>query len=423
MGLPLRGGRRSKNTKKVVAVFATLLVATAGLTGHVSVVGRIPNRPRQLMDWERRRASLSEKAFKQRYRLSKASFETLNTKIHPHLAHAERRRGNQHVVPVELCLSMSLRWLAGGSYVDIADMHGVEPSTFYDLLWKTLEAIDKVEKLNFPIGNADALRGLSEGFYRNNHESLQGCVGALDGIAVRIRKPWLVDDSCPMTFYNRKGFFAVNVQAICDADCRVQWLSCVARGSTHDSTAWAFSSLSSKLEATPLPKGYWIAADDAYPASDQLLTPWPGKSLASEKDAFNYYQSSTRISIERTFGILHARWGVLWRPLTVSLDHALLVVRVCAKLHNICIDHAIVADEDPARILPHTRRTGGYRDRDANQADGLPYPLMQSDFGEELDENQQGRRRDLEHAPLRLRLTEHLAALGKVRPPLRQRRL
>ena len=47
----------TKNTKKVVAVFATLLVASAGLIGHVSVVGRIANRPRQLMDWERRRAS------------------------------------------------------------------------------------------------------------------------------------------------------------------------------------------------------------------------------------------------------------------------------------------------------------------------------------------------------------------------------
>ena len=56
MGLPLRGGRRSKNTKKVVAVFATLLVASAGLIGHVSVVGRIANRPRQLkpiwQQWE-----------------------------------------------------------------------------------------------------------------------------------------------------------------------------------------------------------------------------------------------------------------------------------------------------------------------------------------------------------------------------------
>jgi hypothetical protein len=215
-----------------------------------------------------------------------------------------------------------------------------------------------------------------------------------------------------MTFYNRKGFFAVNVQAICDGDCRFSWLSCVSRGSTHDATAWAFSSLSKQLQAEPLPYGMWIAGDDAYPASNQLITPWPGKRLPVSRDSFNYFQSSTRIAIERAFGILHARWGVLWRPLNTTLDHSLLVVRVCAKLHNICIDEAILAKEDPARIVPNLHRVA-YRD-DVNMLDGSPVPLFQSDFV--LEEDIAGRRRDLEVAPLRDRLTQELASLGRVRP-------
>ena len=38
-----------------------------------------------------------------------------------------------------------------------------------------------------------------------------------------------------------------------------------------------FGSLAQMLH---LPCGFFIAADDAYPASDQLLTPWPGKKLS-----------------------------------------------------------------------------------------------------------------------------------------------
>ena len=36
--------------------------------------------------------------------------------------------------------------------------------------------------------------------------------------------------------------------------------------------------------------------------------------------AFNNVLSSQRITIERSFGILVRRWGILWRPISYSLD-------------------------------------------------------------------------------------------------------
>jgi hypothetical protein len=228
---------------------------------------------------------------------------------------------------------------------------------------------------------------------------LPGCVGALDGIAIKIRKPWLQYDECPMTYYNRKGFYALNVQAICDSKYRFLWMSAKARGSSHDSTAWRLSSLSRRFDGEPLPLGYWIAGDDAYPASNQLLSPWSGKNHPVYKDSFNYYQSSKRIHIEQAFGIYVARWGVLHRSLICSLSHASLIVQVTMKLHNICMD------DGGARSESFCQATARYRDRDRDQPNGCPIPFNQADCH---TEDLTGRRRDLEKSDLRKGLTAHL---------------
>ena len=54
--------------------------------------------------------------------------------------------------------------------------------------------------------------------------------------------------------------------------------------------------------------------------------------------AFNNLLSSQRITIERAFGILVRRWGILWRPISFSLKKVSKIIRVCAMLHNICVD-------------------------------------------------------------------------------------
>ena len=45
------------------------------------------------------------------------------------------------------------------------------------------------------------------------------------------------------SFYCRKGYFAMNVQAMVDRNKRVVWRSILYRGSEHDSTAFKRSQL------------------------------------------------------------------------------------------------------------------------------------------------------------------------------------
>ena len=67
----------------------------------------------------------------------------------------------------------------------------------------------------FQTNNATALEQVSEGFAEQSRGVFQGCIGALDGIAIRIK----LSNSCliadPTAYFSRKGFYALNVQFLC----------------------------------------------------------------------------------------------------------------------------------------------------------------------------------------------------------------
>ena len=102
-------------------------------------IPRANRRFQHRMVWEQRLNSLTDRQFQRRYRIDKGGFAAILEKIKPHMPPRHRKSG----VPNELKLSMTLRWLAGGSYLDISDLHGVHPATMYRHVWQTMRAIDK----------------------------------------------------------------------------------------------------------------------------------------------------------------------------------------------------------------------------------------------------------------------------------------
>ncbi|KAK3275054.1 hypothetical protein CYMTET_16796 [Cymbomonas tetramitiformis] len=208
---------------------------------------------------------------------------------------------------------MTLRYLAGGHYLDIMHLHQVKShASFYKIIWHVVDVLimELDDLAEFPIDDPAKLKTLSDGFYELSGQVVRGCVGALDGIAFKIHKPIQDDSMNPMAYWNRKGFFAIVCQAIRDADARFRWFTATAQGSCRDSTAWQMTALAGALKVAGLRLGCWIAADDAYGNSDYLLCPYPGRRLDIPEDSFNYFQSKCRITIERAFGILVARWQI-----------------------------------------------------------------------------------------------------------------
>jgi hypothetical protein len=82
-----------------------------------------------------------------------------------------------------------LRVLCGGAYVDTADVHGVSESTVYTAFWESILVVNQVLTLSFDISNNEDMAALEQGFAEKTGHVLRGFIGAIDGIAIKIRKP------------------------------------------------------------------------------------------------------------------------------------------------------------------------------------------------------------------------------------------
>lgn len=91
-------------------------------------------------------------------------------------------------------------------------------------------------------------------------------------------------------------------QAVCNARYEIIAWTMNCPGSQNDRTAFKHSGFDTVLKT--MPPGCFIVGDAAYPASDRVLVPYPGTALTLSQDAYNFYQSQARISIEQAFGIM-----------------------------------------------------------------------------------------------------------------------
>lgn len=253
--------------------------------------------------------------------------------------------GRGGLIPGEVKAAISIRLLAGGSYLDLMPLYDISVSYIYVIFDEFLDWVLKA--FEFPLTkyitdeNWTALEALAEPFSYGSNGVFAGIIGALDGLAVRIRSPRLSEVSDPGNYYCRKGFFALNVQAICDRLKRFIWCYTSNKGSTHDSVAFSNSRLYSMLTdkaAVLEDKGFYLVGDSAYNLTPFLLIPYSTDEVRNDSsgmcDAFNFFLSSSRIFIECAFGELVMRWGILWRTLPYDLLKCQRIVQVCMLLHN-----------------------------------------------------------------------------------------
>jgi hypothetical protein len=237
--------------------------------------------------------------------------------------------------------------LAGASYLDLLVTYEVSFTKLYEFFHECIGWINVT--FSFPLveylkhENTTALTDISNGFSNKSEDIFSGFIGAVDGMAIQIKCPTTSNDEVPDpgNYYCRKGFYALNIQCICDSKKRIIWLSTGHKGSTHDSMAFSETKLNTLLQEK---KDYlykhrlFIAGDSAYPLFSYLIVPYPNAESNSFEDAFNYWHSSSRINIECTFGELVMRWGILWRRLQFSLRSAGSVINACSHLHNFLVD-------------------------------------------------------------------------------------
>jgi hypothetical protein len=207
---------------------------------------------------------------------------------------AQGFRSSGGVLEPAVRLGVTLRVLAGASYIDIMPTFRIAKQTVFDLFWSIVQVINEFLQLpELPLGNENELRRLAIDFTSSRSPSspLHGCVGALDGVLFKISKP--ADKYHPAKHYCRKGYYAISLQLLLDSRYKVLYLSAKCAGATHDNLAFSFSTLHYRLMSGELQDGFWIAAGEAYTCTDSIVTPWPALGLMDPaKDALMFFSQA-----------------------------------------------------------------------------------------------------------------------------------
>ena len=267
--------------------------------------------------------SLTDTQFKDRYRMSKRTFNA----IFSLLQGLPRKRGNFFDAQFELLVL--LRYLATGSFMLISgELLGISKTSSHSSVHKMMKFICELaprfvkfrESLNLVKARFEAKFGFP------------GVIGAIDCTHVKIENPG--GDNAE-SYRNRKGFFSLNVQAVCDS--RHYFVDAVVRwpGSTHDSRIFENSSIYQRLSDREL-HGH-LLGDGGYGLQSFCLVPFGNPHTVPQK-RYNKAHSQTRMAIEKAFGILKRRFPALKHGLRLRKTENNCLLTLCAMvLHNICI--------------------------------------------------------------------------------------
>ena len=230
-------------------------------------------------------------------------------------------------------LVITIRFLSSGSSqqsLSFSFVHG--RSTISKILQEVCDAIYEVLAplyLKTP-ASAEDWKSIANDF--ENIWNLPHTVGAVDGKHIAM--------DCPKNSgtqdHNYKGFFSMNLLAICDARYNFTMFDIGQYGSNNDSGVLLNSEMGKRLEegSIGLPEDekldgcrldklpYYLVGDEIFPLKSWLIRPYPGK-LNEEQRIFNYRLSRARRIIENTFGILVARWRIFRGPIRASRDNVL----------------------------------------------------------------------------------------------------
>lgn len=211
---------------------------------------------------------------------------------------------------------------------------------------------------------------IAEGFLLN--ANFPNCLGAVDGKHVRIIRP----PHSGSLYYNYKHYYSVVLLAMCNANYEFTYVNVGMQGKESDSAIFTRSNLFQHINndllnipspkslpvlinnkpintaaTTPLP--YVIVGDEAFGLSGHVMRPYARTiSLSYEKKVFNYRLTRARRYIESTFGIMANKFRILHRPLNVSKEHGVGIVKAICILHNFLRSRDGRKNINDAVILP-----------------------------------------------------------------------
>ncbi|XP_054272722.1 putative nuclease HARBI1 [Macrosteles quadrilineatus] len=288
----------------------------------------VVRRPR----WIKERANdfddLDEIDFVTGYRLSKRTTLSVLETIEDELEFPTDK--NDCVAPINQLLC-ALRFYATGCYQSVSgDLSGFSTSTSHRIVHRVSCAIaaKRGDFVVFPKTQEEIKRAQLK-FY--DIARFPRVVGAIDCTHIRFGK--CPDSANGEVFRNRKNYFSLNVQAVCNADLEITDIVVRWPGSTHDSYIFNNSRLKRMFEEGRYGNAV-LVGDSGYACKNYMMTPLDVCNTQPEH-LYNESQIRTRNPVERMFGVWKRRFPAMALGLRLSLENSVPVIVATAVLHNI----------------------------------------------------------------------------------------
>ncbi|CAH1999221.1 unnamed protein product [Acanthoscelides obtectus] len=271
-------------------------------------------------------------------RMSCSDFEYLLQKISPMIA--KNDTDWRDAIPVKVRLAVTLRYLAtGDSYRSLHYLFKISSQVISLIVPEVCLALNDVLKdlVKMP-KTANEWLSKSQGF------NFPHCIGALDGKHLMILPP----PHTASEYFNYKGHFSIVLLALVDSDYCFIFADIGCPGRINDGGVYNQSVLKQKIDTnvinlpppSPLPNSntnfpYVFLADAAFALSTHIMKPFPGHhAVGTPERLFNQKLSSSRVTIENTFGIMSSVFRIFKRPIPLNIPKASLITMTCVLLHN-----------------------------------------------------------------------------------------
>ncbi|EOY02963.1 Uncharacterized protein TCM_017356 [Theobroma cacao] len=222
----------------------------------------------------------------------------------------------------------------------------------------------------------------------NRWKWFKNCLGALDGTYIRVKVP----SADKPRYRTRKGNIATNMLGVCTPDMQFVFVLPGWEGSVADGRV--LRDALRRRNGLKVPNGCYYLVDAGYTNCEGFLAPFRGQRYhlnewrqghepSSPKEFFNMKHAAARNVIERCFGLLKMRWGILRSPSFYPIRIHNRIIIACCLLHNFIrremsfdpievdlgefVETNIAVDEDFISTIDPTDVWGNFRMELANQ--------------------------------------------------------
>nr|CAI5830757.1 unnamed protein product [Callosobruchus analis] len=269
--------------------------------------------PRRLYERPNYIEDMDDLGFLRRFRITKATAVAVLELIEDQLEFENDL--NNSVSPLNQLLTALLFYATNGHQINIGDHMGMNQSTVSRIVGKVSRAIAGLRNRFIKMPSTPEEHPLSEQFLSFGTFSSSGEDGEV--------------------YRNRKSYFSINVQLVCDRNLKINNIVARWPGSANDATIFNHSRLRTRFEAGEFGNSVMLG-DSGYPLTQYLLTRLANPDTQPHS-LYNESHIRTRNCIERTNGVWKRRFPALCYGLRCKTETNLAIVVATTVLHNIAL--------------------------------------------------------------------------------------